>query len=99
MLLVHGLGSCKEMWRPLLPALAREREVVAVDMPGFGASPPGPRTVEGLAEAVVGVGAAKGGHVPDPVVELDDVDAVVMRARPSRRCVHGRPELRRRERS
>jgi pimeloyl-ACP methyl ester carboxylesterase len=52
LLLVHGLGSCKEMWRPLLPALAREREVVAVDMPGFGASPPGPRTVEGLAEAL-----------------------------------------------
>jgi pimeloyl-ACP methyl ester carboxylesterase len=52
LLLVHGLGSCKEMWRPLLPALAREREVVAVDMPGFGASPPGPRTVEELADAL-----------------------------------------------
>jgi pimeloyl-ACP methyl ester carboxylesterase len=52
LLLVHGLGSCKEMWRPLIPRLAREREVVAVDMPGFGASPPGPRTVEGLAEAL-----------------------------------------------
>jgi pimeloyl-ACP methyl ester carboxylesterase len=52
LLLVHGLGSCKEIWRPLLPALAREREVVAVDLPGFGASPPGPRTVEGLAEAL-----------------------------------------------
>ena len=39
LLLVHGLGSCKEMWRPLIPRLAREREVVAVDMPGFGASP------------------------------------------------------------
>jgi pimeloyl-ACP methyl ester carboxylesterase len=32
--------------------LAREREVVAVDMPGFGASPAGPKTVEGLAEAL-----------------------------------------------
>jgi pimeloyl-ACP methyl ester carboxylesterase len=52
LLLVHGLGSCKEMWRPVLPALAREHEVVAVDMPGFGASPPGPDTVEGLAEAL-----------------------------------------------
>jgi pimeloyl-ACP methyl ester carboxylesterase len=52
LLLVHGLGSCKEMWRPVLPALAREHEVVAVDMPGFGASPPGPDTVEGLADAL-----------------------------------------------
>jgi pimeloyl-ACP methyl ester carboxylesterase len=52
LLLVHGLGSCKEMWRPVIPRLAREREVVAVDVPGFGASPAGPRTVEGLAEAL-----------------------------------------------
>ncbi len=52
LLLVHGIGMCKEVWRPVLPLLAREREVVAVDMPGFGASPRGPRTVEGLAEAL-----------------------------------------------
>lgn len=52
LLLVHGLGSCKEMWRPLIPQLSRDHDVVAVDMPGFGASPAGPRTVEGLAEAL-----------------------------------------------
>jgi pimeloyl-ACP methyl ester carboxylesterase len=52
LLLLHGLGMCKEVWRPLLPRLAREREVVAVDMPGFGDSPVGPRTVEGLAGAL-----------------------------------------------
>ena len=52
LLLVHGLGSCKEMWRPVIPRLAREREVVSVDMPGFGASPAGPRTIEGMAEAL-----------------------------------------------
>jgi pimeloyl-ACP methyl ester carboxylesterase len=54
LVLVHGLGSCKEMWRPLIPRLAREREVVAVDMPGFGGSTPGPRTVEELADALAG---------------------------------------------
>ena len=54
LVLVHGLGSCKEMWRPVVPLLAREREVIAVDLPGFGASPPGPETVEGLADAVAG---------------------------------------------
>jgi pimeloyl-ACP methyl ester carboxylesterase len=52
LVLVHGLGSCKEMWRPVVPLLAREREVIALDLPGFGASPRGPRTVEGLAGAV-----------------------------------------------
>jgi pimeloyl-ACP methyl ester carboxylesterase len=52
LLLLHGLGSCKEMWRPVVPLLAREREVIALDLPGFGASPPGPRTVEGLAHCI-----------------------------------------------
>jgi pimeloyl-ACP methyl ester carboxylesterase len=60
LLLLHGIGMCKEVWRPVLPALAREREVVAVDMPGFGASPPGPRTVEALAEAVADFAAGLG---------------------------------------
>jgi pimeloyl-ACP methyl ester carboxylesterase len=50
--LVHGLGMSKEVWRPVLPLLAREREVVAIDLPGFGASPRGPRTVDDLASAV-----------------------------------------------
>ena len=45
---------------------------------------------ERLAEPVAGVGAAKARHVPDPVGELDDVDAVVMRARPPRCRLGGR---------
>jgi len=60
LLLVHGLGSCKEMWRPVMPLLAREREVIAVDLPGFGASPPGPDTVEGQAAAVADFAASLG---------------------------------------
>jgi len=52
LLLVHGIGSCKEMWRPVVPALARERDVVALDLPGFGQSPRGAATVEGLAREV-----------------------------------------------
>ena len=52
LILVHGLGMSKEVWRPVVPLLAPEREVVAIDLPGFGASPPGPETVEGLAQAV-----------------------------------------------
>jgi pimeloyl-ACP methyl ester carboxylesterase len=52
LLLVHGLGMSRAVWRPIVPLLAREREVVAVDLPGFGESPPGPETVLGLADAV-----------------------------------------------
>ena len=52
LLLLHGIGSCKEMWRPVVPLLARERDVVALDLPGFGESPRGAETVEGLARDV-----------------------------------------------
>ncbi len=39
LLLVHGLGGSWRSWSPILPALADHREVVAVDLPGHGASP------------------------------------------------------------
>lgn len=52
LLLLHGLGMGQVVWRPVVPLLAREREVIAIDLPGFGASPHGPRTIEGLAHAV-----------------------------------------------
>jgi pimeloyl-ACP methyl ester carboxylesterase len=37
-LFVHGLGASWQSWLETLPALARERRVVALDLPGFGAS-------------------------------------------------------------
>lgn len=39
LLLIHGLGSTWRSWEPILDALAAEREVIAVDLPGFGESP------------------------------------------------------------
>jgi len=50
LMLLHGLGSCKEMWRPVMPLLAREHEVIVVDLPGFGESPSGAETVDGIAD-------------------------------------------------
>lgn len=38
--LVHGVGSRWQVWAPVLGALAAHHEVVAVDLPGFGASAP-----------------------------------------------------------
>lgn len=38
--LVHGLGSSYRNWDPIVGALSAEREVVAVDLPGFGQTPP-----------------------------------------------------------
>jgi pimeloyl-ACP methyl ester carboxylesterase len=42
LLLIHGLGGTRGIWRPQLPYLVAERQVIAVDMPGFGESPPVP---------------------------------------------------------
>lgn len=39
-MLVHGLGSSYRNWDPIVGALSAEREVVAVDLPGFGQTPP-----------------------------------------------------------
>jgi pimeloyl-ACP methyl ester carboxylesterase len=54
--LIHGIGSQWQVWEPVLEAVAREREVIAVDMPGFGASPTLPigvvPDVPALADAV-----------------------------------------------
>ena len=38
LLLVHGIGSQWQVWEPVLPLLEREREVIAIDLPGFGES-------------------------------------------------------------
>jgi len=55
-LLLHGLNGFKEGWGPLPAALAAAgRRAVAVDLPGFGASPPlrrGRHTPEALTEAI-----------------------------------------------
>ncbi len=46
LVLLHGLGSFRQAWDPVVPALAAVADVVAVDLPGFGASPPLPDGVE-----------------------------------------------------
>ncbi|MER6126148.1 alpha/beta fold hydrolase [Streptomyces sp. NPDC001795] len=39
LLLLHGIGHHRQAWDPVLDILATERDVIAVDLPGFGASP------------------------------------------------------------
>lgn len=39
LLLLHGIGHHRQAWDPVLDVLATERDVIAVDLPGFGASP------------------------------------------------------------
>ena len=60
LVLLHGIGLDRRCWAPVVRLLAREREVIAVDMPGFGASPPGPHSLAGLADAVAAFVSALG---------------------------------------
>jgi len=40
LVLLHGLGSSRQTWDPVLPLLSDDFDVVAVDLPGHGDSPP-----------------------------------------------------------
>jgi pimeloyl-ACP methyl ester carboxylesterase len=37
--LLHGIGDHRHAWDAVLPIIAAEREVIAIDLPGFGQSP------------------------------------------------------------
>lgn len=54
LLLVHGLGSSWRTWQTVIEILARERSVIAIDLPGFGKSPPLAEapSIDGLADAL-----------------------------------------------
>jgi len=64
LVLIHGIGSRRGAWRPVVEQLAAERETVALDLPGFGDSPPLPPgtapTVDALADAVEAFIGAQG---------------------------------------
>lgn len=56
LLLVHGIGSSLRAWAPVLPALEEAHDVLALDLPGFGESPPlaagEPSTIPSMADAL-----------------------------------------------
>ncbi|MBO0937735.1 alpha/beta fold hydrolase [Fibrella sp. HMF5335] len=54
LLLLHGIGSSLRTWDLVMDGLAAERDVIAVDLPGFGQSPAlvGEVSIRTLADAV-----------------------------------------------
>ena len=55
LVLLHPLGADRRVWDPIVGSLQAAHEVIAVDLPGFGQSPPLQRTTptpRALAEAV-----------------------------------------------
>lgn len=88
--LIHGLGGDRHSWRPVIDGLTARRDVVVVELPGFGASTPLPPDVEpspvALAAAVLrrldeaGVGRAHVvGHSLGGWVALELADLVPSR--------------------
>lgn len=94
--LVHGLSSYMGFWEHQVPALAREHRVLALDLPGYGASarPDAPYTppwyaellsrwmdTVGLEEAVI-VGHSMGGQIAITLAltHPDQVDRLVLSA-------------------
>jgi len=59
LVLIHGLGHRRQAWTAVLGLLTPQREVITVDMPGHGQSPPletgGRHPVEVIAEQVAGL--------------------------------------------
>jgi pimeloyl-ACP methyl ester carboxylesterase len=54
LLLIHGLGAAAHVWDPIVPLLSPQREVIALDLPGFGAAPALPADIEPTAAALAG---------------------------------------------
>lgn len=55
LVLIHGLGGSHMIWDPLSERLAPSRDVIAVDLPGFGRSPALP---DAVAPSAANLGAA-----------------------------------------
>jgi pimeloyl-ACP methyl ester carboxylesterase len=61
LVLVHALGTDRHMWDPVLELVSAERDIIAVDLPGFGESPPiSPARPIDLAAAVASLLAGLG---------------------------------------
>ena len=55
LVLLHGFGSSRRSWDPVVPALVDRRDVIAIDLPGHGDSAPSPRRKSSPADFAVRV--------------------------------------------
>jgi pimeloyl-ACP methyl ester carboxylesterase len=66
LVLIHGLATTRAIWSPVVPRLGERRRVIALDVPGFGDSPPaGPGFALEQVAHRIGAGLASAG-VPTP---------------------------------
>ena len=62
LLLIHGIGGNAKSWSTIWPALAERRDVIAIDLPGFGDTPKlaGETSMRTLSDAVTSFIDAQG---------------------------------------
>lgn len=62
LLLIHGIGGSAKSWSTIWPALAERRDVIAIDLPGFGDTPrlAGETSMRTLSDAVTSFIDAQG---------------------------------------
>lgn len=70
LVLIHGLGGTGAIWDPVIDLLRDRRELLIVDMPGFGASP---RLPEGTAATAVNLASSISGLCTELDIETPDV--------------------------
>ncbi|MFF5290681.1 alpha/beta fold hydrolase [Paractinoplanes globisporus] len=58
LVLLHGIGSARQAWDPVIDELAERFDVLAIDLPGFGESPSLPPEVEPLPAVIAATVAA-----------------------------------------
>src|SRR4051794_25151983 len=54
LVLLHGIGSSRHIWEPVVSSLAEQGEVFTIDLPGFGESAPLPAGVEPAPATIAG---------------------------------------------
>lgn len=70
LLLLHGIGHHWQAWEPVMGILAAERDVIAVDLPGFGTSPALP---DGVSYDLTTVGSVLGALCESLAIERPHV--------------------------
>jgi pimeloyl-ACP methyl ester carboxylesterase len=90
LVLVHGTGGSRATWLPVIERLAGQREVFAIDLPGFGGSaplPPGcPPTISTLADVLAECAGEHGLERPHVAVNSLGGAVALELARTSRAC-------------
>lgn len=94
-LLIHGAGGATHSWRDVLPELARDLHVIALDLPGQGFTQLGARQrcgLEHMTTDIAGLCAAQGWQ-PDTIIGHSAGAAIALRLSEKLASPRGQPPM------